>query len=262
MWAHVSTFSVPKQGSADSENEDAAWVSPNGDRAGDVAELFLRIVVADGASESLLAGPWARWLTAHFGSTPTAARWTPGFLSAYRSATEGWGAEIDRYVEERERRGAPIAWYEEPGLAKGAFSTVLSVEMFRRGSWRASALGDSCVFQVRNEYVLRSFPLHSADAFSNYPPLLPSCAAADDTVRRNVTVCGGDWERGDAFYVMTDALAAWFLRANDAGERPWEALRDLGTPDLDLNFSSWVNSKRDEGTLHNDDTTLVRVDIY
>jgi hypothetical protein len=238
-------------------------VSPSGDREGEVVERALRVVVADGASESLLAGRWARWLTDAFGSTRKATTLRPGFLRAYRNATEGWGAEIDRYVEERDRQGKPIAWYEEPGLVKGAFSTVLSVELARTsdlgGWWRAAAVGDSCVFQVRNECVLRSFPLDNADAFSNYPPLLPSCAAADDTVLRNVAVLRGLWEPGDDFYIMTDALAVWFLRANSYRYRPWDPIRDLQTP---LHFSSWVNCKRDEGELRNDDTTLVRVDIF
>jgi hypothetical protein len=262
MWAYVSVFSVPKRCSKPSECEDAYWVSPHGVSFGDVSERSLRVVVADGASESLLAGKWARWLSANFGATTVAARSRLGFLRAYQVAAEGWSAEVERYVEEREQRGVPIQWFEESGLARGAFSTVIALDVTRAGPWRATALGDSCVFQVRDERVYFSFPLDDVDDFSNHPRLLPSRAADPETVRRNVDICRGDWEPGDSFYVVTDALAAWFLRANSAAERPWEPLRDLGAADFDLDFSSWVDLQRDQGVLRDDDTTLVRIDLY
>jgi hypothetical protein len=265
-WAHVSTFSVSKRGSTRSECEDAAWVSPTGDRTGEVDEPSLRIIVADGASESLLAAKWARRLTDSFGAATTPTTSLKGFLKAYRSATEGWVGDVQRYVQEREQRGFPIQWYEEPGLAKGAFSTVIAVEVTwtseSHGSWRAAALGDSCAFHVRDECLRRSFPLDDPEAFSNQPPLLASRPVEDEIIRRNVCLYRAGCETGDSFYVMTDALAAWFLRTSSAGGRPWGRLRDMGEPDLELDFSAWVERKRDEGGLRNDDTTLVRLDIY
>lgn len=265
MWAHVSSFCVAKRGSAPTECEDAAWISPTGDRVGDVNERALRVVVADGASESLLAGKWAKSLTANFGETATATRSKHEFFNAYRDAVERWDAELGLYITEREQRGAPIQWYEEPGLARGAFSTIIALDVTRRGSglgfWRAAAVGDSCVFHVSDEALLYSFPLEDDEAFSNEPPLLPSQPADEETISRNVSLCRSGWERGDSLYVVTDAIAAWFLRANAAGDRPWEQLRDLATADAP-DFSTWVAMRRDDGELRNDDTTLVRIDLY
>jgi len=266
MWAHVNTFSVPKRGSTPGECEDAARVCPIEGSNADVSGRSLRVVVADGASESLLAGKWARWLAEKFCSTAAATRSKQGFLAAYRAAAEQWAAEVEWYVQEREQRGAPIQWYEEPGLAKGAFSTVIVLNVSRgtdgHGLWSAAALGDSCVFHVRDEAVRISFPLCDAEAFSNQPPLLPSRAADDEIVSRHVSLRRrADWQTEDSLYVMTDALAVWFLRATALGERPWESLRDLGTED-GSDFSTWVALKRDQGELRDDDTTLVRIDLY
>lgn len=266
MWGYVSIFSAPKRGSKISECEDVAWVSPTGDRIGDISERSLRIVVADGASESLLAGKWARLLTSTFGTTSEATRSRPGFLGAYKAAVEQWESELDQYINERERRGAPIQWFEEPGLAKGAFSTVVALDVTRpsaeKRGWRATALGDSCVFQVREDRIQSSFPVTELSEFSNRPALLPSRPVVDDEVLlRNVNTSRGDWEPGDTFYVATDALAAWFLKSSCDGQRPWDPLRDLGTVD-GMEFSAWVDMQRDLGELHDDDTTLVRVDLY
>jgi hypothetical protein len=266
MLAHVSTFWVPKRGSSLSEYEDASWVSPDGSGAGETRQKRLRVAVTDGASESLLAGQWARRLAAVFGSAADAA-WGEGqFAAAYSQASLGWDEEVLEYTLQREERGAPIQWYEEPGLAKGAYATVLVAE-FRDAqerhhpTWKAAAVGDSCLFQVRDESVYTSFPIDDPAAFSYQPPLLPSRGVESDTLYRHIELKQCDWERGDSFYLATDALAAWFLHAVDTGDRPWEPLRDLDTRDSEFDFAEWVDQQRDLGEMHNDDTTLVRIDM-
>ena len=265
MLAIVSTFSVPKRGSSPQEYEDAVWVGPDGDGSGELQASSLTMAIADGASESLLAGPWARRLVGVFGSN-RATRTRSVFIAAYRTAVGGWDDEVAEYVREREERDRPIQWYEEPGLAKGAHATILAAE-FRDGhsgrapTWSASALGDSCLFQVRDELLYASFPMSDAKSFTYQPPLLGSRGADESVLRRHVKLTTRDWEGGDSFYLMTDALAAWFLRLNESGGRPWEPLRDMDTLDAALDFEGWVEELRDRDQMNNDDTTLVRVDM-
>jgi hypothetical protein len=152
MLAHTSTFWVrtfwvPKRGSSLEEYEDAAWVGPAGDGSGEIQQQSLTVAVADGASESLLAGHWARRLVGVFGRATAATRGKRGFMTAYREAASGWDQEVFQYIAEREKRDAPIQWYEEPGLAKGAYATILAVR-FSCGqdgqppTWEAVGLGD------------------------------------------------------------------------------------------------------------------------
>ena len=42
------------------------------------------------------------------------------------------------------------------------------------GTWRAIAVGDSCIFQVRDEQLNASFPITEPGAFGHSPPLVPS----------------------------------------------------------------------------------------
>ena len=265
MLAIVSTFTVPKRGSSPQEYEDAVWVGPDGNGSGELQASSLTMAVADGASESLLAGRWARRLVGVFG-TNRATRTLRTFIADYRTAVDGWDDEVAAYIMEREDRDHPIQWYEEPGLAKGAHATILAAE-FRDGrsgrapKWSASALGDSCLFQVRDELLYASFPMSDATSFTYQPPLLGSRGADESVLRRHVKVTTRDWESGDSFYLMTDALAAWFLRLNESGGRPWEPLRDMDTVDAALDFEGWVEERRDRDQMNNDDTTLVRVDM-
>ena len=265
MLAITSTFWVPKRGSSAQEYEDAAWVGPHGQGSGELQASGLTIAIADGASESVLAGRWARLLVDVFG-TNKAARTRSAFTTAYRTAVAGWDDSVAEYTREREKRGSPIQWYEEPGLAKGAHATILVAE-FRDGragrapSWSAAALGDSCLFQIRDELLYASFPMSDAAFFTYQPPLLGSRGIDDAVLRRHIKVTTRDWERGDSFYLMTDALAAWFLRIIEDGGRPWEPLRDMDTLDAEFEFGDWVERQREQGHINNDDTTLIRLDM-
>lgn len=265
MLANVATFAVAKRDSSMDECEDSFWVSPNA--SGEVERESLRVVVTDGATESLLAGPWAAKLAASFGIAAGPTKSKSGFVSAYQTAVTDWGEELARYRSDREARDAPIQWFEEPGLAKGAYSTIIVVDFFEdspssASKWRAMAIGDSCLFQVRNERLHACFPIQDEAAFSYHPPLLSSRGTDSSVVARHLVKISGTWQQDDSFYVVTDALAAWFLRSVEAGDKPWSPLRDLDTVDFLVDFGTWVNARRDEGSLRDDDTTLVRIDLY
>jgi hypothetical protein len=261
---YASTFNLPKRGSSLQEYEDAFWVGPDGDGNGEIEIGSLRVVVADGASASMLAGRWARRLVKIFGSAKGVTRTRPDFLAAYREAAYSWDEEVREYKTDREKRGVPIEWYEEPGLAKGAYATILVVEFSDGRSgypprWKAAAIGDSCLFQVRGESLSSCFPISDVAGFSYQPSLLPSRVVEDDVVFRHVCLKTGYWQPEDRFYIATDALAAWFLRSWQAEKRPWAILRDLDT-EAGLDFATWVDQQRDLGEMHDDDTTLVRID--
>lgn len=266
MRLHLTRLSTPKRGSTAGEYEDATWIAPDDTISGNWTGRRLRIAVADGASESMLAGRWAANLTRAYGKARSAWSRPTGFVATYAAAADSWAGTLAQYVAERERRGAPITWYEEPGFAKGAHSTILVFEIRDPGgqrlpSWRAAAIGDSCVMQVRDDKLHLAFPLESADAFSSQPPLLATRRPDNDVLARHFEGCTGEWERGDSFYLATDALACWFLREVADGRAPWAALGDLDQDSGGVEFVEWVERRRDDGDLANDDTTLIRLDM-
>jgi hypothetical protein len=161
-----------------------------------------------------------------------------------------------------------LPWYAEEKARQGAFAAILGVVLYDNanrggsgGHWQAVAVGDSCLFQVRGEEVLVRFPVNDSAAFSNRPHLLSS--NPDHAGRLVDHVCNkhGKWQAGDAFYLMTDALAYWFLRELEQGRTPWRVLRDLNTSDEVRPFREWVETLRTKGAIRNDDVTLLRVDI-
>ncbi|HEX5272936.1 MAG TPA: protein phosphatase 2C domain-containing protein, partial [Gemmataceae bacterium] len=217
---------LPRRGSSADEYEDAWAAEP---AAG-------RFAVADGASESSFAGLWARLLVEGF------VRPAPGWLAAAR---QSWAASVD---------GRALPWYAEAKRDDGAYATLVGL-VVADGRWHALAVGDACLFQVRGDCLLASFPLGRSADFGNRPRLIGSRPFAEAETHAEGR---GEWEAGDRFLLMTDALAQWFLRRHEAGERPWQ---ELGALSEGERFAEWVDERRRGDGLRNDDVTVVMVDV-
>lgn len=254
MRATASTWWVPRAGSDAAQFEDA-FAPQDGTRHA----RRLRFAVADGAGESMLSGLWADLLVRTW--CKARRRRLPQVLE---SAAAAWEVELAAYLEHRERSDRPVQWFEEPGLERGAFATLLGLAFTTdgasttRGEWRAVSLGDTCLFQVRDGELLSAFPLKSSDQFDCAPKLVPSRPDDMDRVTANIDEEAGDWRVGDTFFLMTDAVAAWFLRVRETGGAPWDELGGIADADA---FTGWVHERRRSRALRNDDVTVMRVDI-
>jgi hypothetical protein len=267
---------LPKAGSRPDECEDAGLVwdraEPGVDGDGrPVRSLYA--AVSDGASESLLARAWAEQLVNDVIDSMCVGRdwWRePGYFAKdliERSALR-WESFLVQYQENRAAQGRPITWYEQPGLEKGAFATVLGVEMRgtlldtgeTRWSWHACALGDSCLFQVRDGAVHTSFPVTDLAEFGITPMLLGSRNRDWELVARRMTVAHGELEPGDELLLATDALAAWTLAGEAAGLLPGMQLAAIA-PQGEEQFAEWIAHQRSGGHMRNDDVTLIRTRV-
>ena len=105
-------------------------------------------------------------------------------------------------------------------------------------------------------------PVCRSDQFGNTPFLLstksrePIRAKAD-----HVSVLSGRWQPRDTFYLATDALAQWLLAEHEADRPPWPTLGSLGGDGESSGFERLVEEQRVGGSLHNDDTTLLSLEV-
>lgn len=257
MKATVSSFWLPKAGSSASEYEDAFSLCG----VGNVRASEMRFSVADGASESYLAGRWADVIVRKFIEIGGHDR-----RSLVTSAIIDWQQIIVDYVNDREEKGNPIQWYEEPGIARGAFATLIGLELrgsFLRGEGKLDAIviGDSGFFQLRKGEVITAWPLTKSEDFGTLPDLFPSKPAGIDIVMDHIYKYEGSWKPGDVLYIGTDAMCQWFLKEMENGEKPWQELKFLD-PERPETFGSFINDLREKREIHNDDTTLVTVELH
>jgi hypothetical protein len=254
MWARFQVLCMPKDGNVPSEYEDASWVPPC---LSDDCETF-RLAIADGATETSFAGLWARLLTRSYGRHQQ-------FLDALDSRLSRIRDVWKKCVMKR-----PLPWYAEAKVNMGAFSSLLGLTVTKTrsandcaGDWTALAVGDSCLFQIRGDACLLAFPLETADAFSSRPSLLSSIgnSSSDDCP---IFTKAGSWRIGDVFYLMTDALACWFLKRQELRADGLVLLSNLrGQED----FARFVKQQRLYGLgdrsslLRNDDVTLISCEM-
>ena len=248
-------FWLPKAGNRLDEYEDAfRAIYPQ--RVGESGSGVARIAVSDGASESAFAREWANALTDAFvARPPELCGLTEDSLNAWLlPAQDAWhsGVPWDR-----------LPWHGEAKARRGAFATLLGMTIGaspdnpRRLSWQAVAVGDSCLFIIRDDRLRLSFPLEDAAEFDNTPALV--CSNPDNAVDMwdGVRLHSGECEAGDLIILATDALACWFLAQDAAGEKHWETLLALDAAEWD----AWIEEQRREGLMRNDDTTLVIIEV-
>ena len=91
MRAKIVTWWAHKDGNDPREYEDARSIDPPGAEK-QMSGHYLRVVVADGASESLLAGRWAREVTKAFAAAPVAAVRQSGAFASTAVGAARWAA--------------------------------------------------------------------------------------------------------------------------------------------------------------------------
>lgn len=264
----VSAFTAPKRDAKASENQDAVWPrlvrvkddEPSAGRA-EVAwkqgSVFLG--VADGATEGVLAGEWANITLKSLSKTVGAINSADDVMPRFNGAVQTW----ERFKRLRTMNGTkPLTalpeWLEDEAVARGAFTTACVAWFGDNGEWIGAAIGDSCMFHLRQDELIEAWPLSDSSGFNNSPYLVSSEAACNVDLAKHINICQRQWEPVDRFYFATDALACWILKQHEKQDSPWPQMNrfDAGYPE---EFSTFVKSARDSGEMRNDDTTLVRV---
>ncbi len=246
---------LPKAGNDPDEYEDA-YLAVYPQRIGASGCGVARIAVSDGASESAFAREWANGLTDAFvNRPPELCGLTEDSLNAWLlPAQEAWHSCVpwDR-----------LPWHGEAKARAGAFATLLGLTIGAapdgsgRLSWKAVAVGDSCLFVVRDDRLWLSFPLEDAAEFDNTPALVCSNPENAGYEWEGVRLHSGEFAAGDLIILATDALACWLLAQNADGGKPWETLLALDSAEWD----AWNEEQRREGLMRNDDTTLVVIEV-
>jgi hypothetical protein len=237
------------------------WHAKQGNRAEEYEDAYAarvearRFAVADGAAESAFAALWAQLLARHFVEAPDAVS---GPLALWLApAQHAWLAAFE---------GRDLPYAAEAHFRRGAFATFLGL-LFRAESedcyrWQALAVGDTCLFHTRGGALLRAFPLERSDSFSNLPQLIGSRTIPHEVEQKQSRTAEDRGCLHDRFWLMTDALAQWFLQEHEAGETPWAALEWLFDPaTTNEDFAVWLGRLHLSKQLRNDDVTLMVIQL-
>ena len=248
-------FSVAKLGNRADENEDACrgvLPHPRNDQTRPA-----RLAIADGATEAAFSREWANILVDRF------VDHEPLNLHDLREKTlAGWLEPCREEWNERvQRRNIP--WHGRAKVRAGAMATFLGLNLQAGPGdelrWNAVAVGDCCLFVVREGCLHTAFPVDDPGDFGNRPHLICSNPATG-VVTGHIQLLEGRCQRGDLIILATDAVACWALTQDRRDQDPWSALAGL-CDSSDPDAEGWVAERRDDRSMRNDDATLLAVRI-
>ncbi|MBC8141289.1 MAG: protein phosphatase 2C domain-containing protein [Armatimonadetes bacterium] len=239
----VHAWHTPKAGSTEGEYEDAFAAS-------DLNTFPLRVAVADGATDATFARAWANLLTADYVAGLLTA---PTLPERRRMLAKVWTRQVATET---------LPWHAQAKVAQyGSHAALIGVTVtVETGEYHALAVGDCALFHLRPEAeshrIVAAFPLTRSADFAGAPVLL---GTKTPVTPAHIQTHRGTIASGDALYLMTDALAAWFLRETEESRDPARWFAPLGTPGETDVLTAMVRELRDTDRLKNDDVTVVRV---
>ena len=239
---HLAHMETQKSGNVRKEYEDAYAYSPRTTRF--TKSNILRIALADGASESAFSQRWAKLLVDDYAAKPYVRRET--LLRRSRRLATEWYKEVSK---------PDLPWYTEEKIRIGAFSTLLGLCICKDSSqWKAISIGDTCLFQIRNDQLILAWPLEKKEDFSRFPKLLPTNHnVALESISKKIAITNGQAKIEDLFVLATDALSAWFLEQNEKAKQPWLTLTGIDAH----GFEAWIENLRNNSQIRNDDVTCI-----
>ena len=258
MIVKIRIFRTQKDGNPENEYEDAYQPTTNSE------EKFHKFnaAMADGASEGFLSAQWADILVRQYCNDPS----NPSNLTNFLKVSEAsWKEFLAAYITQREAQNRPIQWYEEPGIENGAFSTLIGLTIFdgkepSEKVWTACAIGDTCLFQVRQTELICCFPIEDAESFNTWPALISSNPKHNKDLIEKSRSREGSWVDGDQFFIMSDAISAWFLQDHETNHNPTLWMQQFLLKSND-EFVQWITDLRETDEIRNDDVTFMSLSL-
>jgi hypothetical protein len=229
-----------------------------------------RAAVCDGASRAFASGRWAALLARAFLATELDGPQGDVIQGAGARAEgspvlDGWLEESRGLWARQTAHSADLPVYIRGALARGSAATFLGVVTRDISSrhpgagplleYRAFAVGDSCLFHLREGRPTALFPLDRPDQFDTHPALVPTRAEALGSLARVLRCASGACGPHDVLLLLTDALAQWALEAAaESGSGVWTFLEHAGEDE----FAVKVRQLRAARAMKEDDVSLVR----
>lgn len=251
-WVRVAHCLFPKSGNTPDECEDNLRILPSNQNE-IPGSCVVRVVVSHGATESAFSGIWSKYLT--YRIAKAALKDDPKvIIDAATEMSPRWLGAV---------RQRPLPWYAEQKILEGAFATVVVLEVSggagaTSGTWKACAIGDSCMFRIGGDTSFEMLPNMKPEDFGSRPFLIPTKISGIQDIGGHFQFSSGKWNAGDRFIVATDALSQMLAKQQSNPEYLRKAADAIATRSRD-ELESWFQNCRDSRFMRNDDIAAVVV---
>lgn len=209
---------------------------------------FHKFAISDGVSKSYFPKIWSDKLVHQYVSKKD---WKDDEFTA--ESQKEWQSKIDEIVSQPGTKWFTKAQYDRKDSALATFVGLQFLE--EQGKWIAQALGDSFLFFVAKDTLKIEKQLSSKQQpvkFDNFPDYLSSIGDSHKGEKNSVK---GEKLKEGTFFLMTDALAEWFLNDTEM------ALGKLSHIDSQEKFLETVQNERNLNRLNDDDSALLIIKL-
>ena len=242
-------ISIANVGNSVDENEDSILVPSSSELE---REPVIKFAISDGATESSFSKEWSSLLVSCYKDMPFDIANLPLTINAI---SERWQLKTS---------AIELPWYAQQKLENGAFATFLGITLnLEEQTFESVSIGDCTLFQVRNDELIRSFPITSIEDFGNTPSLFATNSKFQTDYEKSVKYLKGEAIRsGDLLILASDALAMWLFKRLSEGEKPWLILFILlKYENYQTDFSDWIFNKIKDKEMKNDDISVILINI-
>lgn len=209
-----------------------------------------RFSVSDGVSKSFFPKVWSEILAGQF-----VERTDLKESELIKVCQDEWQKRIDEIVSLPETKWFTKTQYSRKDPALATFVGLQFLEKEKK--WSASALGDSFLFFVPKGYkdyqkeLVKLSSKVEPIVFDNFPDYLTSIG---ESHKGRAKEKGGNLRNG-TFYLMTDALAEWFIKEEE------NAIGKITVWKSQADFERFITQAIEENQLTNDDCAILCIEL-
>ena len=206
--------------------------------------------VSDGVSKSFFPKVWSEILVTQFVESADLKE-----TELIKVCQEEWKKRIDEIVSMPDTKWFTKSQYNRKDPALATFVGLQFLE--KEKMWSASARGDSFLFFVPKGYkdyqkdLIRLSSKVEPIVFDNFPDYLTSIG---ESHKGRAKEKGGNLING-TFYLMTDALAEWFIKEEE------NAIGKIAVWKSQSDFEKFIVQAIKENQLTNDDCAILCIEL-
>jgi serine/threonine protein phosphatase PrpC len=224
------------------ENSEDSWAVQADDEG-----LF--IALSDGAGTASFSRQWSSALTKWLVENPitdfTECAVLAWFENSAKNLYKAWRDHIPPFDE--------LPYYGQNSLMEGSQATLLYVRV-EQDLLKVFAVGDSCLYLVREGELITAFPISASEDFNYSPALIHTSTRILPNNQGALKFFQAECHPGDWIFMATDALACWIQTQVESGQSVWDELVKIRD---DHSLTDLVRRLRQEKSIHNDDVTLI-----
>lgn len=208
-----------------------------------------KFAISDGVSKSFFPKAWSEILVCKYVNQK---KWKDNNEFIAESQKE-WQSKIDEIVNQPETKWFTKSQYNRKDPALATFVGLEFLESDQK--WIAQALGDSFLFFIPKDSTDIEIKLSTKPepiVFDNFPDYLSSIGNYHKGEKKPVR---GEKIKEGIFYLMTDALAEWFLSNTEQAKQKLDNIQNQEQ------FLITVEDERNANRLNDDDSAVLILEL-